>query len=77
MTTYLTTGPSPSSGFGGVPVLFASLALLFFLCGDPSTRANPAVLGVFIGSGLEKGAGGPGVVHGGGPMQRGFSCGTM
>lgn len=45
--------------------------------GIPSTRSNPAVLGVFIGSGLEKGAGGPGVVHGGGPMQRGFSWGTM
>lgn len=73
-STYLTTG-SPPPGFGGVPALFTSLAPLFFFffVGIPSTRSNPAVLGVFIGSGLEKGAGGPGVVHGGGPMQRGFS----
>lgn len=75
MTTSLLA--PPPSGFDGVPALFTSLASLIFLCGDPSTRSNPAVLGVFIGSGLKKGAGGPGVVHGGGPMQRGFSWGTM
>lgn len=48
----------------------------FLFCGEPATRSNPAVLGVFIGSGLEKGAGGPGVVHGRSPVQRGLSWGT-
>lgn len=47
-----------------------------FLRGEPSARPNPAVLGVFVGSGLEKGAGGPRVVHSGGPVQGGFSWGA-
>lgn len=52
------------------------LSAPLFLCGEPSARPNPAVLGVFIGSGLDKGAGGPRVVHSGGPVQSGFSWGT-
>ena len=65
----------------------AGLALLLDRCPAPSgfsqftspapsllgAPSNPAILCVFIGSRLEKGAGGPGVVHGGGPVQRCFS----
>lgn len=71
-STHLGTGPSPfrSGGFPRFPPFPRPVLLCF---SRSRSWSNPAVLGVFVGSGLEKGAGGPGVVHGGGPVQRGFS----
>lgn len=74
-TCWLVPPPSGLAGFGLFPPLRRPFCIYFSFCSEPAARSNPAVLGVFVGSGLQQGAGGADVVHGGGPVQRGFSWG--